>query len=221
MPDLLDRLRAIDSPTIANAIEIYKIRDRTEGFTGHDIRCLFPELGVMLGHAVTAVCTNQPGPVAGRKAFFQWLEAIEKAPKPVVCVFQDASPDPPTSCYFGEVMATCAKRLGAIGLITDGGVRDLHEARSLGFHYFAPGAVASHGNFAIVDVEVPVTVSGMTVRPGDLLHADLNGVVLIPSEIAEQLPDGVEQIRSRERRVLDYAASNDFNLRGLIDIMSH
>jgi regulator of RNase E activity RraA len=175
----------------------------------------------MLGYAVTAICDNRPGEVAGRRAFFEWLQAIKEAPKPVVCVFQDVSLDPKTSCYMGEVMATCAQKLGAIGLLTDGGVRDLAEVEALGFHYFAAGAVASHGNFAITKVGLPVKVSGVTIRPGDLVHADRNGALVIPDDTAEGLPGAVETIRQREKRVLDYAQSPDFNVEALIDIMSH
>ncbi len=220
-PELMDKLRAIDSPTISNAIETFNVRDRTEGFTGYDVRCLYPQLGTMVGYAVTAICDNRPGEVAGRQAFYDWLEAIAEAPKPVVCVFQDVSPDPKTSCYMGEVMATCAQKLGAIGLVTDGGVRDLDEVEALGFHYFAAGAVASHGNFAIVKVGLPVKISGVTIRPGDLIHGDRNGVLVIPDDAAEALPEAVETIRQREKRVLDFAKSKDFNVEKLIDVMSH
>ena len=220
-PEQLETLRAIDTPTISNAIELYKVRDRTEGFMGFDVKCQFPDLGVMLGYAVTAICDNQPGPVAGRQAYFEWLQAIEQSPKPVVCVFQDVSPSRPHSCYFGEVMSNCAQKVGAIGLVTDGGVRDLAEAEALGFHYFSPGAVASHGNFAITQVGIPVTVSGVTVTPGDLIHADRNGVLVIPDDVVERLPDGVELIRARERRTLEYVHSPDFTLAGLVEIMSH
>ncbi|MCC6176502.1 MAG: RraA family protein [Chloroflexi bacterium] len=220
-PELMEKLCAIDSPTISNAIEPFKLRDRTQGYTGFDIRCLFPQFGTMLGYAVTALCDNSPGPVAGRAGYFDWLKAIEASPKPVVCVFQDVSPRRTHSCYMGEVMATTAQKLGSIGLITDGGVRDLAEVEALGFHYFAPGAVVSHGNIAITRVGVPVTISGLTVRPGDLLHADRNGIVLIPDEAAEGLPDAVDEIRQRERRTMEFVQSPDFSLERLIEIMSH
>ena len=219
-PELLDKLRAIDSPTISNAIEVFNVRDRTEGFTGHDIKCLFPRLGVMLGYAVTAICEDRPGPLLGRQAYFTWLEAIRDAPKPVVCVFQDASYDRSRSCYMGEMMANFAKKLGAVGLITDGGVRDVAEVEELGFHYFAPGAVASHGNFAITRVNVPVTVSNMPVQPGDLIHADVNGVVLIPDDIAERVPDEADKLRQRELQMLEYVRG-EMSVEGLIERMSY
>jgi 4-hydroxy-4-methyl-2-oxoglutarate aldolase len=218
--ELLDRLRAIDSPTISNAIETFDVRDRTEGFTGNDIRCLFPHLGVMLGYAVTAICDDRPGPLLGRQAYYEWLEAIEAAPKPVVCVFQDVSYNRVRACYMGEMMATFAKKLGAVGLITDGGVRDLAEVEALGFQYFSPGPVASHGNFAITKVGVPVTVSGMHVEPGALIHADHNGIVLIPDEIAERVPEAADKLREREKGLLEYV-QGDVNARELIEKMSY
>ena len=219
-PELLEQLRAIDSPTISNAIEVFNVRDRTEGFTGNDVKCLFPGLGVMLGYAVTAICEDRPGPLLGRQAYFQWLEAIRDAPKPVVCVFQDASYNRTRACYMGEMMANFAKKLGAVGLITDGGVRDVTEVEALGFHYFSPGPVASHGNFAITRVGVPVTVSGMRVNPGDLIHADLNGAVVIPDEVAERVPGEAEKIRERERRLLEYV-QGEMSVEGLVEMMSY
>ena len=71
-------------------------------------------------------------------------------------------------------------RLGAIGLVTDGGVRDVDTVREMGFHYFAPGMVPAHGNFGFMEAQVPVRISGVLVNPGDLIHADANGVVTIP-----------------------------------------
>ena len=58
-------LQGVDSPTIANAIEPFKVRDRTEGFIGGEVRCLFPEMAPMVGTALTVTMTNTPEPVAG------------------------------------------------------------------------------------------------------------------------------------------------------------
>jgi regulator of RNase E activity RraA len=105
----------------------------------------------------------------------------------------------------GEVMATTAKNLGAIGCVSDGGLRDVLEVRALGgFHYFCPGFVVSHGNPVVCDVEVAVTVDGMDVVPGDLLHGDINGLLVIPSAIAHQVAERVEEVRNAEREVLEF-----------------
>ena len=138
----LNALRQIDTPTIANAIEPFKVRSDTDGFMGWDIRCMFPELGVMVGYAVTATLdTTTHGRVHDKEARLKCFEAIHNSPKPVVLVLKDVGPKPLHGCHFGDGLTTVAQRLGAIGLVTDGGVRDVDTVREMGFHYFAPGMV--------------------------------------------------------------------------------
>ena len=194
----LDYLRGVDSPTLANAIETFEVRDRTEGFIGGTVRSMFPDLGVMVGQAVTVTVANDPGPVAGREGFWEMWEALEAAPHPAVLVIADTSGAPSRCAYFGEVMATFATRLGAVGLVTDGGVRDLAEVRALGLHFFAPFPVVSHGNFHITSVGEPVTLDGQRIHPGDILHGDANGVVIVPPEVLDGLPAAVEDVRAKE-----------------------
>jgi 4-hydroxy-4-methyl-2-oxoglutarate aldolase len=213
--DQLAALRAIDSPTISNAIEHFRVRDPVEGYLGMDIHCLFPDLGTMAGYAVTAtVDSTTRGDVRPRRAMPLW-EAVHAAPRPAVLVFQDVGPQRRRSAHFGEVMATIARRLGAIGLITDGGVRDVNEVHALAFHLFAAGVVVSHGYPLILDVQVPVEIDGVRIEPGALLHGDANGVVLIPDEVAARLPEQVQRVRERERRIMDNVNSPDFSLPGL------
>ena len=214
-PEQLEWLRGVDSPTIANAIEPFKVRDRCEGFIGGRVRSLFPDLGVLVGHALTVTMTSEPGPPADRAGYWRMWTALAEVPRPSVLVVQDASGAPSRCAYCGEVMATLARRLGAVGVVTDGGVRDLPEVRALGMHYFAAYAVVSHGNFAVVDVGSPVTLDGQRVRTGDLLHGDANGIVIVPGEVVPELPAAVDRIRSRERRLMDYIRGDAFTLEGV------
>jgi hypothetical protein len=69
-------LRGVDSPTIANAIEHLQVRDRCDGYIGGSVRCLFPELGVMVGYALTVTVDSQPGPVADRDGHWRMWEAL-------------------------------------------------------------------------------------------------------------------------------------------------
>tara|TARA_Y100000294_G_C8295300_1_gene232451 strand:- start:147 stop:506 length:360 start_codon:yes stop_codon:yes gene_type:complete len=112
-------------------------------------------------------------------------------------------------------MATIASKLGAIGLVTDGGVRDIEGVRALGFQYFAPGMTPAHGQFQVVDVGVPIVVSEVEVLPGDLVHGDENGVVKIPLEIAGKVPQAAAEIAYREKQIMNFAQSDDFSLEGL------
>lgn len=206
-------LKGVDSPTISNAIEPFEVREMADGYIGGKIACMFPDLGVMVGQALTVKVTNIPGPVpAQREGFWEMWEALEQMPNPSVIVMQDISGEPDGCAYAGEVMATLATKLGAVGMVSDGGYRDLDEVHEIGMHYFAPYAVVSHGNFAIQDVGRPVEMAGQTIATGDVLHGDANGIVVVPSEVLDGLPQKVDEIRKKERRSMDFVKSDQFNL---------
>lgn len=210
---LIDFLCSLDTPTLANAIELLSLRPHHEGFTPVQIRSLFPDLGRMCGYAVTAqvetVTTSEKFDIA---RFVELYRAIEGAPKPAVIVLQEVGAHPEYAAHCGEVMATVFTRLKAVGLVSDCAVRDIPEVRALGFHYFAQGAVASHANFRIVRTGVPVQIHGMVVHPGDLLHGDVNGLISVPTDDLATLANAVEQIRSREKKMMDWVRSKDFSL---------
>jgi 4-hydroxy-4-methyl-2-oxoglutarate aldolase len=208
----LSFLLGVDSPTIANAIEPFKVRDRTEGFIGGEIRALFPEMPPMVGVALTVTMTNTPGTVAGRENWFRMYEALADIPAPSVLVVQDVSGAPTRCAFAGEVMATLAMRLGAVGMVTDGGVRDVHEVRELGFAYFSRYVVVSHGNFDIVDIGTPIVLDGQEVKTGDILHGDANGVVIVPRKVLDGLPDAVQEVRTRERATMDFIKSPEYTI---------
>ena len=208
----LEFLKSVDSPTIANAIEPFQVRDRTEGFIGGEVRALFPEMAPMVGVALTVTMTNGPGEIARRETYWRMYEALSHLPAPSVLVVQDISGAPSRCALAGEVMATMAMRVGAVGMVTDGGLRDVHEVRRLGFGYFARYVVVSHGNFGVVDVGEPVTLDGQEVRTGDILHGDANGIVVVPRQVLEGLPEAVEEVRTRERATMDFINGPGFTI---------
>ncbi|HSR32640.1 MAG TPA: RraA family protein, partial [Anaerolineae bacterium] len=136
-------------------------------------------------------------------------------PKPSVLVMKDIGPQPRKSAHIGEVMGTIATRLGVVGVVTDGGVRDIMELKQLGFHCFAAGLVPSHGNPRLVEINVSLEIDGVRIHPGDLLHGDANGVTTVPLSIAGQLADAAAQIRAREAEVMGYVKGPDFTVDGL------
>ena len=204
-------LKAIDSPTIANAIEPFNVRGRVNGYTGFDIRCLIPGLGSMLGYAITCKGDSTTETKKSGREHQKLYEAIAASPKPAIVVIQDDGRDRLHSCHAGEMMATTMKRVGAIGLVTDGGIRDIVEVRALGgFHYFGAGLVVAHGNPLIYDVGAEVTISGVTIRSGDLLHGDENGITVIPDEIADKVAEQAMKVREVEHKRLQEILSDDF-----------
>jgi 4-hydroxy-4-methyl-2-oxoglutarate aldolase len=216
----IEYLKTVDTPTLSNAIELLKIRPNSDGFTPLQIRCLFPELGRMCGYAVTAQVETVTG--CGEFDINQFVElyrAVSAAPNPAVIVLQETGGNPDYAAHCGEVMSTCFKRLGAVGLVSDCGVRDLPEVRAMGFQYFARGSVVSHANFRIARVGVAVQIQGLVIRSGDLLHGDENGLLAVPSGYEGQLEANVDQIRSREKKLMDWVRSDAFSLDGFRDFV--
>jgi regulator of RNase E activity RraA len=208
----VDYLKTIDTPTLSNAIELLKARPNREGFTPLQVRALFPEFGRMCGYAVTAqVETITESDGRDPERFMELYTAVGQSAKPAVIAFQEIGFYHDYAAHCGEVMATIFTRLGAVGLVTDCAVRDIPEVRALRFHYFARGSVVSHANFRIARVGVPIQVQGVVIRPGDLLHGDENGVLLVPIGVEERLPQAVDRIRSRERRLMDWVRSEGFS----------
>jgi 4-hydroxy-4-methyl-2-oxoglutarate aldolase len=201
--DLCASLRRFTSPTIANAIESFQVRPRTEGYTNSQIVCLFPDFGPLVGYACTAVIRSAEPPAHPRAVHRRhYWEYVHGAAGPKLSVVQDLSL-PPAGAYWGELNAGIHLALGSQGVITNGSVRDLEEVRRAAFHFFASGIHVSHAYAHLEDFNVPVEVFGMRVRPGDLIHADRHGAVVIPVEIAHRVPDAAEQIERGEKPILD------------------
>ena len=170
-PEVLERLRRYDTPTLANAIETFDVRPRDEGFAGLEIRCMFPELGPMVGYAATATIRARGRADVDPDHRPLW-ELVRSLPEPRVVVMQDLDDPPAHGAFWGEVQANLFRALGCVGAVTDGSVRDLNEVRELGFHFFARGPAVSHAYVRLESVGEPVTVAGLSVGTGDLLHAD-------------------------------------------------
>lgn len=207
---LMTRLAAYDTPTVCNAIELFDIRPRNQGYMDGRIRCCFPEFPPMVGYAATVQFGADAIPSGGRAAY-DWMadqaEGFANLPGPPVLVFQDLD-DPPVAATFGEVMCTAYQRFGGAGLITSGGGRDIDQVREIGFPAFVGSTISAHGYCHFKQIGVPVRVGGITVNPGDLLHGDVNGVTTIPSEIASEVPDTCAELAEAEKLVLDYMKSD-------------
>jgi regulator of RNase E activity RraA len=217
-PAILDALKRFDSPTLSNAIETFEVRPRDEGYMSMDIRCIFPELGPMVGYAATGTirAKSDPGrPAHGDQSAL--YRHVREVPGPRVVVVQDLDEPPGRGSLWGEVNATIFGALGCAGCVTDGCVRDLKEARAMGFHFFARGPGVSHAYVRVESAGRPVTVGGLRVSPGDLLHADQHGVLLIPHEIAGEVPAAAARVIAAEQGLLSWVRSSEFDADELIE----
>ena len=219
-PDQLETLRQMQSCTITNAIETFEVKPRNEGFMSSEISCVFPQLGGMIGYAATAVIAADSPPTSNMNVPRpDWFDQVLEIPEPRVVVMHDLDAPNPVGSFWGEVQSNIHSRLGCVGTVTDGGVRDIDEMQELEFHAFASGLLVSHAYIHIVDVNVPVTVGGLKVSPGDIVMGDKHGVLTIPSEIAASIPEAVEKIERKERTIIDLCNSADFDLDRLKELV--
>jgi 4-hydroxy-4-methyl-2-oxoglutarate aldolase len=217
-----EALRSLDGCSLANAIEIFKVRLHNEGFVHPPhVHCIFHDLPPMLGYAVTGRIRSATPPIASslpppRTLSFahrtDWWDYILTIPAPRVVVLKDVDASPGAGAFMGEVHSAICRALGSVGYVTNGAVRDLDAVRNMGFHFFAGHVSVSHAYVHIVDFGEPVEISGLTVRPGELIHGDRHGVQTIPKSIAVQIPEAAARLREQERLVLDFCQSSDFSL---------
>lgn len=212
-PQLMEKLLSVDSPTISNAIERFKVRPRREGFMGPQIVCRFPDLGRVVGYATTCTIIEYdesfpPDPVER----FKWLESIAIAPKPTVCVVKDTCHRKGWYSHWGEIVGTQVQVLGASAIITDGAVRDLEALHGIGMKVWSEHVVVSHGHIDVGQANLPIEVGGLVVNPGDLLHADCNGIVSIPPEILCELPAAIDAVLEGEQATIKHLREHGYDL---------
>ena len=208
-PKELEALTHLTGCQVADAIETFNVRLRNEGFMDSSIRCLFHQLPSMAGYAATARIRTSETPMSA-KAYpdrADWWNYLLTIPAPRVVVLQDMDRHPGLGSSAGEVHAHIYKALGCSGLITNGAVRDLQAAESIGFSFFAGNVTLSRAYYHMLEFGIPVEVGSLKVRPGDLLHGDRHGVISIPLSIARDIPAAAARVAALERPVLAVADS--------------
>ncbi len=217
----LKLLAQYDTPTIANVIELFEVRPRSAGFMDKRIRACFPEMPPIVGYAATATMRTAYARAEGA-AYASLDEQVERFAElsgPAIVVFQDLD-DPPVGATFGEIMCTTYQCFGALGIVTSGPARDLDQVRRLGFAAFSDGVVSSHSFSHITSIHQTVRVGGMEVRPGDLLHADANGVCGIPHAIAREVAHAAAEYVAAEAVVIDFAKSGHRDVKAYAEARS-
>lgn len=211
-PAVFDELAKYDTPTVCNVVELWDVRPRSQGYMNDSIRACFPQMPPMVGYALTSTFRSMAPPRSGDvyAGLTAQLEVFSELPGPPVIVFQDLD-EPIAAATFGEVMCSTYKAFGATGLITSGTGRDLDQVEALGFPAFTNGTTCAHGYCHIIGINVPVTVGGIAIYPGDLLHGDRNGVTTIPHEVASEVPDACKELMAAEQLVLDYVKGDDLS----------
>ncbi|MDE0303884.1 MAG: RraA family protein [Albidovulum sp.] len=206
--DLFELLRGIDTPTVCNAIEV-ALGERghyhysrgsvaTAGFGGQ------PIVGRALTAKIRASAPFDGGPQQAKERRMAYYKYMADGVRPAIAVLEDL--DKPNICgaYWGEVNATVHKAFGISGVVTDGLVRDLGELPD-GFPIVAAEIGVSHAFVHVVEIDTPVSVFGMDVSPGDLIHADIHGAAVVPRSVEPKIAAAVAQMLETESIVLEPA----------------
>lgn len=220
----LATLARFDTPTICNALSALQPDAGRRNVTSQPLHCPFPERGAMAGYARTvAVRSAQPDPSAQGDPLDVWhayWRYLVDGPMPSVAVVQDLDGEQAGyGSFWGEINANVHRRLGCVGTLTEGSIRDI-DAIPAGFQMLARKVVPSDGYVRVEDHGGVVRVAGLEVRSGDLIHADRHGAVIVPAELAPRVAETAAKVVKAERIVIDLCNSAEFSLEALREAWS-
>ena len=201
-------LRAIDTPTVCNLIEMVAPERRGHGYTVRHLHCPFPDLPPIVGFAKTATMRARDkvpladgGYMAKR---LDYLDYVAAAPAPGIVVIEDLDEPAGHGAFWGEVQSNVHKALGCLGTITNGSIRDIAQIPP-GFQMLAGSIGPSHAYVHVVDFALEVSVHGMSVKSGDLIHADRHGAVVVPMHAIDAMPAALDRLMAQEARIISAA----------------
>lgn len=211
---LLNVLRSVDTPTVCNAIEAAQGKRGFNNFTKATMVASAPEEKSVVGYALTAkiAATSAPEEPAEslkerRMAYYKYMA---EGQRPSVAVIEDCDFPNCVGAFWGEINTTVHKGFGVSGVVTNGVVRDLGDLPT-GFPVIAGSIGPSHAFVHVREFGKPVSVFGLEVEEGDLVHADRHGALVIPSLVIPSLQHAIEKLIATERLVLDPASKPDFD----------
>jgi len=206
--EMLQALKDFDTPSITNVVATYPSNPLCLGlynpwtvnwYTDQTIRCIYPELGRTAGYAVTCIY-GLPDPRFAKLSFMDVIDALDASPKPAILVLQQSFPPEIAGKVglSGGNMTAAMKAVGCVGVISNGPSRDIDEIRPMRFQYMLSGVTAGHGDMAVHAVNVPVSVAGMDVSPGEIIHMDENGAVKFPADKLGAVLANVQALQEQE-----------------------
>jgi regulator of RNase E activity RraA len=220
--EFLAAVTAVDTPTICNALEHVAGRRATDGFTRRPVVCAHPALPPVVGYARTAKVRGALPATADRAAVKalrnDYYRMVAAGGAHRVVVIEDTDDHPGVGAFWGEVNSAIHKGLGLGGVMTNGCIRDM-DALAPGFQLLAGSIMPSHAHVHVTELACPVTVFGLAIRPGDLIHMDRHGAVIIPPDAVKELPRAIDLDRRKEAPILAAARAPGFTVETLFAAM--
>lgn len=216
-PGTLNQLRRWNTPTVYNGWEQITRRDpAADGINLEETRDFMPLLGPMVGFAVTLVI--EPSNPAHRRsdpdAWDRYRRSIAAVPGPKIVCVQDLDKPRVVGSFWGEVNASVHRALGCVGTIVDGAIRDVDEMTSVGFKALARRLCVGHAHVQPVRWDCPVDVFGRTIHPGDLIHADKHGFLVVAADETPRLLEAASFMDANECDTIIAAARDSVGMTG-------
>jgi regulator of RNase E activity RraA len=207
-------LRSVDTPTVCNAVEVAQGRRGFDAFTRGTMLCSAPDEPAIVGYACTAKIAGLAPPSESaatlRARRMDYYRMMAEAPHPSVAVVEDIDYPNCVGAYWGEINTAIHKGFGLLGALTNGVMRDLGDLAS-GFPVIAGSIGPSHGFTHVREINTPVTIYSLSVAPGDLVHADRHGAVVVPRNVIPVLSTAIDKMRLTEALVLEAARRPEFD----------
>ena len=217
-------LRSIDTPTVCNLVEMVAPHRRGFGYTVKHLHCPFPDLPPIVGFAKTVKMKAKDAPASGEGAAYMgrrldYLDYVAAEPRPSISVIEDIDGEyVGYGAFWGEVQTNVHKALGVLGVVTNGSIRDIPMVAK-DFQMLAGSLSPSHAYVRIEEFGTPVSVHGMDVSSGDLIHADQHGAVVVPVDKVDEMMKALETISAREAAIIEAARDPDVTVAKLKEAM--
>jgi len=205
---MLEKLQGFSTPTVANVVatcpknpHCLGLYDPWKGnwYTDQSVHCVFPEMGRRIGYAFTLV-VSVPDPKYPSLSVKDLMEALYKVKNPTIVVCEQVYPPEilNRARLFGGQITALFKACGVVGVVTNGPSGDIDEIRSLGIQYIMSGVTPGHGDFSRRAMNVPVSVAGMDVAPGDMIHIDEHGACKFPADKLADVCRNIDALSKEE-----------------------
>lgn len=212
--DLLNLLKTVDTPTVCNAIEVAQGKRGFNQFTRGTVLCSHPDAPAIVAYARTAKIAAVAPPTEDADVIkarrMKYYRHMSEGPRPALAVVEDLDGDAAVGAFWGEINTSVHKGFGLSGALTNGVMRDLGDLPD-GFTVVAGSVGPSHGFVHVREIGTPVTIFGMQVEDGDLIHADRHGALVIPSDLIDVLAEAIRKLLETEKLVLEPARAGNFD----------
>ena len=202
---IFEVLAGVDTPTLCNAMIVVDPSLRGKNYTLDAVIPANPDMPSFTGYALTArIVSSQPPNdshdvmLARRFAYYRYLE---QARRPSLMVMEDCGERRGFGSIWGEIQVSIHKTMGVVGAVTNGAIRDIGSLPS-GFNLLGGNVCPGSGFAHLVEFDTAVSVFGLPISPGDLVHADRHGCVVVPAGLVDVLPAAILRVAQREKALL-------------------